>query len=318
VWVEKFHLVARDNGSDGTDESQFFPSRADVTTGARADLIVRPIDAVEIVPGARFDVYVQRGVAVPAIEPRLATRIRLAKHVFSLTTLGVTHQPPSFAVPVPGLRLATLDNGLQSAFQYAQGVEVELPKKVTATATVFHTSFHNMSDALAVCVGEDRGCDIDSRVEGSANGLELLLKRPLTERFGGLLAYTLSRSQRTFNGQTFPSDFDRTHVLTSAASYDLGGGYRAGLRFAYQTGRPVRVHVDDVTFQKRLPDFYRVDLRFEKRWSHIALVLEWFNVLLKKEATDYKSYTCGRDGSTCQPEEIGPVTIPSIGLEGSF
>ncbi|MGZ3476491.1 MAG: TonB family protein, partial [Polyangiales bacterium] len=318
VWVEKYRLVARQNGSDGNDESQFFPSRADITTGLRADFVLKPSEIVEIVPGARFDVYVQKDVAVPAAEPRLATRIRLAKKIWSLTTLGVTHQPPSFVVPVPGLRLATLAGGLQTAFQYAQGIEFELPKKVTATTTVFHTSFHNLSDALAVCTGSDSGCDVDTRVEGSANGFELLLKRPLTETFGFILAYTLSRSERSYQGRTVPSDFDRTHVLTGAASYNLGGGFRAGLRAAYQSGRPVRFSINDVTFQQRLPDFYRFDLRLEKRWTHVAVVIEWFNFLMKKEATDFDVSTCRPDGSGCKPNEIGPVTIPSIGLEGWF
>jgi TonB family protein len=318
VWLERFRLVARQSGSDGTDESQFFPSRADITTGLRADFILRPTDRVEIVPGARFDVYVQKDLAVPAIEPRLATRIRLAKKIWSVTTLGVTHQPPSFVVPVPGLRLATLAGGLQTAYQYAQGLEFELPKKITATTTLFHTSFANLSDALAVCAGSDSGCDVDTRVSGSANGLELLLKRPLTETFGFVLAYTLSRSDRTYLGRSAASDFDRTHVLSGAASYDLGGGFRAGLRAAYQSGRPVRIQVDEVAFVKRLPDFYRFDVRLEKRWTHVSLVLEWFNVLLKKEATDFDAGTCRPDGSGCRPTEIGPITIPSIGLDGWF
>jgi hypothetical protein len=81
--------------------------------------------------------------------------------------------------------------------------------------------------------------------------------------------------------------------------------------------------------EERFPDFYRIDTRIEKAWKvgtkgRIALVFEWLNVTLRKEAT---SVNCGSSASSfqaalaandCKFEEIGPVTIPSLGVEGSF
>jgi hypothetical protein len=59
-------------------------------------------------------------------------------------------------------------------------------------------------------------------------------------------------------------------------------------------------------------------LRLEKRWqlsekAWISFVAEWLNATLTKEAV---TTTCTLSG--CEAETIGPVTIPSIGVEGGF
>jgi hypothetical protein len=327
VWFEKYRLLAQ-NGNDFDEASTLFPTRADIMTGVRADFVIKPTDRVEFVPGVRFDVYSQGGTTVPAFDPRLAARLQITKKVWSVTTLGVTHQTPSFLVPVPGLRMATLNRGLQEAYQMAQGVEFDLPWKTRLTTTVFHNAFRKLSDGLAVCANEEdtNECeDLDVRVPGRAYGLEVLLKRDLNQRIGGWFAYTLSRSERTFNKRVFLSDFDRTHVLSFAMSANLGLGYRFGARFSYLTGRPATQDRSDrfgrstVRERVRLPDFHRLDVRFEKRWTwesrSVAVVLEWFNMYLMEEATDW---SCNGRTGVCRANYVGPITIPSIGVEGSF
>jgi hypothetical protein len=337
LWLERYRLLLR---SAGSDLQNFLPTRTDLSTGVRGEFVLRPTSAVEIVPGLRADLYTQGSATVPAFEPRLSTRIALGRGVHSLTTLGVAHQTPSFIVPAPGVRIAGLDRGLQQAFQFAQGVEVALPAKFRVTATGFLNQFRNLNDPLSICAGDvgDRegACDdLDARVRGRTFGLELLLKRALTERLAGFVAYTLSRSNRMIPGATVPSQFDRTHVLSVIGSAILGRGWRFGARFSYLTGRPYRYTVRDgripgigedpnrpilYSFAGRLPDFHRLDLRLEKRWvwsetRSVAFVIELFNGLFKKEATEVRY--CSPTGA-CEFEEVGPVSIPSIGLEGSF
>ena len=340
VWLERYRLVGVGSPNDNNTPSEFFPTRADVLTGARVDAIIKASDRVEIVPGVRFDVYSQGKTTVPALDPRLAARLRIARRIWSVTTLGITHQTPSFLVPFPGLRMATLERGLQEAYQMAQGLEFELPEKSRLTTTVFHNAFRKLNDGLSVCLQESgSNCDIDTRVPGRSYGVELLLKRDLTQRIGGWLAYTLSRSERTYNSTTFLSSFDRTHVLSIAGSVNLGLGWRFGARFASMSGRPAEQQFNvftgapsgppspdgtrvspSISFGRvRLPAFHRLDLRLEKRWtsetSSVAVVLEWFNALLAEEAIDWR---CNSRTLSCEPEYIGPVTIPSLGVEGSF
>lgn len=161
------------------------------------------------------------------------------------------------------------------------------------------------------------------RTRGEAIGLEVFVKRKLTSRIGGFLSYTLSRSTRTYNGRDYTATFDRTHVLNTALAFDLGRNWRAGTRLTFYTGLPKEPVPSDPS--TRLPAFFRIDLRLEKRWnlkwtppggaggSWISFVAEWMNATLSKEAV---STTCTLAG--CQAQEIGPVTIPSIGAEGGF
>lgn len=154
------------------------------------------------------------------------------------------------------------------------------------------------------------------RTKGEAFGLELFVKKKLTSRIGGFLSYTLSRSTRTYEGRTYIASFDRTHVLNTALAFDLGRNWRAGTRFTFYTGLPKAP--DPTSDATRLSPFYRVDLRLEKRWNlgrtwWISFVAEWMNATLNKEQV---STTCTLAGCTAQ--EIGPVTIPSIGAEGGF
>jgi hypothetical protein len=66
---------------------------------------------------------------------------------------------------------------------------------------------------------------------------------------------------------------------------------------------------------RRLPPFFRLDVRLEKRWAlgrsaWISVVLEVLNTLFAKETT-YS--TPGGPTST-----FGPLTLPSLAVEGGF
>jgi hypothetical protein len=158
---------------------------------------------------------------------------------------------------------------------------------------------------------------LEKRTMGHAYGLELFVKRKLTSRIGGFLSYTLSRSTRSLGNQEYVATFDRTHVGNAALAYDLGRNWRAGTRVVFYTGLPKAPDPTDPT-STRLPPFFRVDLRLEKRWIlservWISGVAEWMNATLSKEAI---STTCTLQG--CETQTIGPITIPSLGVEGGF
>ena len=76
-----------------------------------------------------------------------------------------------------------------------------------------------------------------------------------------------------------------------------------------QTGPPGLTQPLRTTDIQREPSFYRIDLRLEKRWNikrtaWISFVAEMLNATFHKE--------------TIGETEIGPVTIPSLGVEGGF
>lgn len=294
--------------------NELFPSRTDGTVGLWAEVGWQVTPQLEVTPGVRVDLFHSGSASEVGIDPRLGARVDVTKNVRILQALGIAHQPPSFIVPVPGLALANLRGGLQRSLQTAAGVEVDLPLKITATATLFNNVFLNMSDTAGVRPPGDDQNQVP-RSLGASRGLELYVRRNLTQQLGGFLSYTLSRSTRTLGQFQFPYAFDRTHVLNTALTYDLGRKWRVGGRFAFYTGVPNLDPPQNALEAVRLidpprePSFYRIDARVEKKWTFgkttwLSFVAEILNATFNKE--------------TVNGEEIGPVTIPSIGLEGGF
>ncbi|MBK7579305.1 MAG: TonB-dependent receptor plug domain-containing protein [Myxococcales bacterium] len=300
-------------------KNALFPERNDLALGGYVDVVFEPTPELELTPGVRLDLYGSVGAAVLAVDPRLAAVFHVSRAVRIIHAYGLVHQPPSFFGPIPGLTPGTLANGLQTSFQTSAGVEVDLPEDVTAGTTLFHNAFFNLTDTLAVSSGEF-DLTSDRRTTGDAAGLELFVRRKFTRRLGGFLSYTLSRSSRSVGREKFPSAFDRTHVANAAVGYDLGRRWRAGTRVVFYTGTPKTYPSNGliVPLRPRAPDrgpaFYRVDLRIEKRWplaksAWLSFVGEVMNATLSKE-----TFASGTGADTT----IGPVTIPSIGLEGGF
>jgi TonB family protein len=348
------------------------PPPTNVGGGLYSDFVWRPIPGVELVPGARFDVYAssrrneppsttRAKTLVPAVDPRLSARVSTAPGFTWLSTLGLAHQYPSLRVgnipallvSIPGFPLG--DRQLQSAEQASQGFELALPADLTLTASGFYSHFWGLTDSSAQCFQFQPGsvdprppgagqppfvCPDNEPVDGQAYGVELLLRRPFSQRLSGMVSYTLSRSTRRAHFltpaggddvATVASEFDRTHVLNGILSYDLGRRWRVGTRLLFYTGTPYSQRDGSLPVPPynayRRPAFYRLDFRLEKRWSlgptgSIAFVLEGQNVSLRKESSqglDCQTLaTTQSETTTCKNSTIGPITIPSVGVEAFF
>ena len=353
VLLEHYDLFDTDGDRlrprDGAAAVLYAP-RNDVTLGAYADVAWRVTPRFEVTP-ASARTSSPRGGSVtptrrpapstrsasstirrrrPGVDPRLAARVLVAPGLTWVSALGVAHQPPSLPVPVAGVNISRLRDGLQTSIQIGQGVEVALPLDFTLTATGFLHTYLGMTDATATCIGSDGGdladyeASIDDsclaqRVNGRAVGVELWLKRSLSKRLTGWVSYTLSRPTRVTNavaqhrvdGVLRPrpllmeilGEFDRPHVLNVVGAYDLGRGFRAGARFMTYSGRPYSPRryfgVALPPFNtERMPAFHRLDVRLEKVLSagpkgRVSLVLEGLNVTLAKEVLSVK---CQREG----------------------
>ncbi|HEX7601412.1 MAG TPA: TonB-dependent receptor plug domain-containing protein [Polyangiaceae bacterium] len=349
---------------------QSFTARDDVMFGVRGDVVWRVHPRIEIVPGVRFDMFTSRpapqtpgpgatinlvsgkgGVGIPAFDPRVASKITLSKKAAFISTFGMAHQPPSSAIPIPGLDLGTLNEGLQSSVQASQGIELALPLDFSLTTTAFIQNYLNLTDQFATCITvsgnqADDSC-VSKRVRGRGYGLEVLLRRDLTKRITGWISYTLSRSTRETTGPVVSSpgpvsinlpasasgdvlaEFDRTHVFNLVAAADLGAGWRAGARFYLYSGKPyTATQISGIPLppynQDRLPAFWRIDFRLEKKWTlgergSISFVFEGLNVTFNREAIGAECRTTpGQIFDVCKPQYFGPVAIPSIGVEGFY
>ena len=298
-------------------ESVSQPRRVDLAGGAYGDVIWRPARSAEIVPGLRVDLARSREKNHLFVEPRLGTRLRVAQGVSWVSAFGVAHQLPTQAVRVPGRAPNGLEAAEQEAWQTTSGVEFTLPLSMLGKASLFHS----WVDAS------------ERQITARSYGMELFLRRNFTERLGGFVSYTLSRTTYTQLTRTFQAEFDRPHVLSVVLGYDLGKGFRLGGRAFYESGRRYAVACPTPdcgpgdpnaprmsSVMGRLPSFYRLDLRFEKRWQlaagrFLSATFEWFNATLSKEA-DSVNWNPIHGG--LHVENRSALTLPSIGIEAGF
>jgi len=293
------------------------PARVDLAAGAYADAIWRPARAAEIVPGMRLDFARARLKNHLFVEPRLGTRVRVAQGVSWVSAFGIAHQLPTQSVRVPGRTSNALELAEQQAWQATSGVEFVLPASMLGKVSLFHA----WVDAL------------DADVTGRSYGAEFFLRRNFSERLGGFVSYTLSRTTYTHLRETFQAEFDRPHVLSLVLGYDLGKGFRLGARSLYESGRRYAVACPTpdcgpgdplaprpFVTQGRTHSFFRLDLRFEKRWQldagrWISGTFEWFNATLSTEAD---SVRWNPSSGGIVTTDRSALTLPSIGIEAGF
>jgi len=304
----------------------FFPPEDLLTFGARADVVWGLTPFVTVIPGVRFDLYRTRsfaqipGATVPAVEPRLSARFRVNDRVELFHDFGLAHQMPSYIVSISGFQ-PSLENGLQQSVQMSSGVSTDWPGGINATFTLFQNVLFNGTDRLAIANLRvaDEALPADARSLGRTVGAELLVKRDLTRRLGGFLAYTLSRSTRSLGRSEGPSAIDRTHVLNFALGYDLGRNWRLGTRLVFYSGLPAKVaYVAAAQSPPRVRPFYRIDWRLEKRWPfgerrYLSLIFEFLNTTLSREVL---RASCS--ALYCAEDVFGPVSVPSIGIEAAL
>lgn len=331
---ERAPLSERPEDDDGSF-AKTFASRTVTTLGAFADLRLSPAPFVQIVGGVRADFFSDPVRGAVGVDPRASARVALFPWLSSVTTFGLAHQRPSFVVPVPGVTPASGKLVLQEAVQASQGLEFRLPARIELQATGYLHEYTNLTDFLATCGPGQDDCNFAARAKGRSYGLELLLRRALTERLGGQIAYTLSRSERTALGETFAADTDRTHVVHVVLGYEFLAGWHAGARFTGYSGRPYSLVAHDSFLDPtaetlvgkrnvaRTPGFFRIDVRLSRTWrigrtGYVTAVLEGLNVTLSKETIDIDCRTSVPGAETCGPQEFGPISIPSLGLSGGF
>jgi TonB family protein len=291
--------------------------------GAYADVVWRPSKTVEVVPGARLDGYVTRGQTTWAPQPRLAARIVILPRLTWISAMGTAHQEPTEAIFVPGKVPYAVSQSSADSYQFTEGAEVRLPSSMRARVSGYY------SRLIA-----ERVLGTDDTQLGQGFGLEVFVQRDFTQRLGGFVSYTLGRTTSTVGGVTARAAWDRTHVVSLVAGYDLGLGWRIGGRLFFESGRPYPAACASgcgaassspgpgaVFFQPQgdLPPFWRLDARLEKRWDFargkwLAATLECFNVFDKAEPTGDALSPAGGLVVTDQ----SPIILPTIGAEGGF
>jgi TonB family protein len=293
----------------------------DLEGGIYGDVVWRPTDHVELVPGFRLDGYRTRGMTAWAPQPRAAARVQLARGWTWISAVGVAHQEPTEEVFVPAkLPDPVVDESGGDSYQFSEAIEARLPSSVRVRATAFYTSI-----VARHIVEEER-----------SGGIELFARRDFTERLGGFVSYTLSGAEALSSAPVpgwVRAPGDRRHLLSIVLGYDLGSGWRVGGRFFFESGRRYQVDCPTPTCAPEpgmapmrpysvigtTPPFYRLDVRLEKKWTFpggqwISGTLEGFNVLDKAEPTS-ASYL---PAAGVVINHQSPIILPSIGVEAGL
>lgn len=289
-----------------------------------ASAAVRAGERLLITPELRLDTYRIASAADDTFRadlgPRLSARLALTPQLSLVGSGGRFTQTPSLPVQLPGAEsfgLALL--GLQSSWQGSLGAMARLSGlEAGLTGFVQRYVLTDVRDPTVVRAADPLADDYLVRRDALSYGLELLLRRPASERLHGWLAYTLSNNLRAFGGGAIgPSDWDQRHVLNLVVGYRLGL-YTLGGRFHYNTGRPVLVGNALGERFVRLPDFYEIDLRIDRRFLFDAFALDVYvelvNATLNPQVVGLEQDSL--DGPL--RETSFRIVLPSIGLRAEL
>jgi hypothetical protein len=302
------------------DYSLLFATRTELSLGGYVAVELRPTRRITVIPGVRSDVYYDRGTTAVGVDPRISAEFRVSESVTLQHSLGMAHQRPTFIPNVPAAQVADLERGLQQSVVWSSGVSWQMPWDLSASAEVFRSGYFDALDPL----GGKRDFSIDGtalnrRSTIRSAGLELLLKRPLSRRLGGFLAYTLSRTEQSFRNEESVSGFDRPHVVQAALGYDFGQGYSAGIRGVFYSGVPENnlQGKPHFTTNRRGRPYFRLDTRAEKRWR-LGQTAWWAVTVEALNATATTEVVRLDCGERCAERVGGPVVLPSIGVAAGF
>jgi len=318
------------------DPSAILRSVQSLGLALHADLAWDVTPKLRLLPGLRADSYVIQAQTMLTFDPRLTARYQASKTVLAKAYAGMFHQPPQ--PEAVDARFGNPDVGPELAYHFGAGGEWKPTRLWSLDGELYYIArselvhFTNDSDL------DGEGMVSPERVINSGvsdtYGLELLVRRELSERVFGWASYTFSHStqQRFADSARVPTAFDQTHNLNLVASWKPGGGWELGGRLRLSTGRPDTPYIgstldaDSGGYRPvsgglrttRTPVFQQVDVRVEKTWLFklwsLGLYLDIQNVFsaTNVEATQW-------DYRYRQSAPVSGVPfLPTLGVRGQW
>ncbi len=322
------------NGSTGvrlqtdTELLQFMPA-------AYLALDFEPTDGLHLIPGIRTDLFTGEGLNELTADPRLVARAEVSEDLTFKGGVGLFHQPPeAFQVAQD---LGNTGLSVPRALHSSLGAEVQLSEAFELDITGFRLERKNLISVSRNVQTEGATIETerfdDTREERSV-GMEVLLRhKPVGDLFGWI-AYTLSRTERR-EAKALPwtrHTLDQPHVLTLVASYDLGGGWEIGTRARLVSGNPVTPIegcVDDLDTDQceairgdpksdRLPPFFQVDARVDRRWTFDTWILSAYLDLMNVTNQTNSEFLQWDHRFREQRFIPGVPILPSFGIKGEM
>ena len=302
--------------------------------GLHGDVAI-DVGRLRVVPGLRVDTFLLAGEARASADPRLTGRWKLDPWWTAKAYVGKFTQPPQ--PEAADTRFGNPDIGLEHAIHYGGGAEWRPSRLWLLDVEAYYIDRNRL-----VGFTDRTTINPDGTIEqpifvneghGFTYGLEVLIKREISDNLYGWLTYTFSHSERALPDEELLITFlDQTHVANAVASWRVGDGWELGARWRFATGTP-ETGVEDSTYDAdeggydpvlgpvrgtRLPYFNQLDARVEKTWIFdtwmLGMYLDVQNVLNRDNAEgidyDYRY------------RETAPVAgipiLPTIGVRGQW
>lgn len=255
-----------------------------VTPGVRVNTTLLEVSRQLPAVGATPPIGLTR--FLPTVDPRLAVSVSAGGGTTVGATVGSYHQAPDPRDQSPVFGSPSL--------AVAEALHVTGTFSTTIAALFFAEAvgYYKASSELAVRTEADPprlARALVSTGRARAYGLNLTLRQRPVYGFRGVIAYALSRSERSAPGGFRLFDFDQTHVLTvllnqAVAGFDFGlraraatGMPRTAIVGAYYNARDDRYEpVLGGQNQTRLPPFFQLDLRAERAFVFDPVTLRLF------------------------------------------
>jgi hypothetical protein len=306
---------------EDTRSQALFQDRIAAAAAAYTALTLRPISQIEVIAAMRYDVFFEKDARRYEPGPRLELRYRPVPQTLLKAQVGRYAQTASLPVAVPGFESFALGTiGTQTSKQASAGIEQDLGDALSLNLTGFYQRLR-LTDLLSLFQYDPQDARLLEPREGESYGVEVLLRRPPSHRFYGWLSYTWSRSYRLIGASESKafSDWDQRHVLNLVSGVRLPKRFTVSGRFHLNTGRPYPLFDDDNPGPPeyiRLPTFYSVDFRIEKRFLFdrffMNVYLEMVNATLTKQVFDAKR----QYGE--QVDRYYQIVLPSVGLHAEW
>jgi len=231
---------------------------------------------------------------------------------------------PSLPLQIPGAEgfgLRAL--GLQSAWQGSLGFEVRPLPALEVSATGYYQRYvlTDLRDPVIAHRPDPLADDFLISRDALSYGLELLVRRPPTERLSGWLSYTISNNLRSYGGGAYgPSDWDQRHIFNLVLAYRWGRTSVGG-RAHLNTGRPYVLYQSTGAtpgiYVQRLPPFYQVDLRVDRRILFDKFQLDLYAELVNATLTP-QVYALTQSPAGEIEQRSFRLILPSIGVRAEF
>jgi TonB family protein len=302
----------------------------------------RPRDFISLTPGMRVDWFAGKGGRAHP-QPRLLGRIRLARlaETWLKFGAGLYVQPPQAPYDNPVLGNPRVRP--TQAVHLTVGIETRPIPKWPAFKIEVNGFYKDLryvvvtSDGLVQRDGVIRPEIYGDEGVGRVYGVDFLVKHDSPKYLFGWIAYTLTKSERRDapNAAWRPFQYDQTHILTLVLGAHLPKDFDVGLRLRWVTGNPdtpllangLTIYASDADvylpqpgapYSDRLPDFFALDLRVDKRFVMKSWILAvYLDIANVTNRGNVEAYTYSYDYARKAPVTGLPI-IPSLGLRASF